>query len=284
MNFSVLPPEINSLRIFAGTGSGPMLAAAAAWDGLADELSTAAAAFSSVTSGLTGGSWQSPAAAAMAAAAAPYAGWLGLAAARAGDVSAQAKVVAAAFEAVRAATVHPMLVAANRAQLVSLVRSNLLGLNAPAIATTEAEYEAMWAADVAAMVGYHGGASAAAAQLTPWQQWLQSPPGLPGQLASSATAAAAANGWPNLGIGNTASNVGSGDVGTQNLGSGNTGNTNLGSGNTGNGNLGSGNRGDSNVGSGNSGNSNWGSGNTGNHNQGSGNHGDNNVGFGNAGL
>ncbi|MEK1241792.1 PPE domain-containing protein, partial [Mycobacterium ulcerans] len=57
MNFSVLPPEINSLRIFAGTGSGPMLAAAAAWDGLADELSTAAAAFSSVTSGLTGGSW-----------------------------------------------------------------------------------------------------------------------------------------------------------------------------------------------------------------------------------
>ncbi|WP_373205340.1 PPE domain-containing protein, partial [Mycobacterium marinum] len=64
MNFSVLPPEINSLRIFAGTGSGPMLAAAAAWDGLADELSTAAAAFSSVTSGLTGGSWQGPAAAA----------------------------------------------------------------------------------------------------------------------------------------------------------------------------------------------------------------------------
>ncbi len=60
MNFSVLPPEINSLRIFAGTGSGPMLAAAAAWDGLADELSTAAAAFSSVTSGLTGGSWQGP--------------------------------------------------------------------------------------------------------------------------------------------------------------------------------------------------------------------------------
>ncbi|WP_444309135.1 PPE domain-containing protein, partial [Mycobacterium marinum] len=97
-------------------------------------------------------------------AAAPYAGWLGLAAARAGDVSAQAKVVAAAFEAVRAATVPPMLVAANRAQLVSLVRSNLLGLNTPAIATTEAEYEAMWAADVAAMVGYHGGASAAAAQ------------------------------------------------------------------------------------------------------------------------
>ncbi|WP_459797420.1 PPE domain-containing protein, partial [Mycobacterium riyadhense] len=25
MNYSVLPPEINSLRMFAGAGSGPML-------------------------------------------------------------------------------------------------------------------------------------------------------------------------------------------------------------------------------------------------------------------
>ncbi|WP_416143388.1 PPE domain-containing protein [Mycobacterium tuberculosis] len=37
MNFSVLPPEINSGRMFFGAGSGPMLAAAAAWDGLAAE-------------------------------------------------------------------------------------------------------------------------------------------------------------------------------------------------------------------------------------------------------
>lgn len=35
VNFSVLPPEINSGRMFFGAGSGPMLAAAAAWDGLA---------------------------------------------------------------------------------------------------------------------------------------------------------------------------------------------------------------------------------------------------------
>lgn len=38
VNFSVLPPEINSGRMFFGAGSGPMLAAAAAWDGLAAEL------------------------------------------------------------------------------------------------------------------------------------------------------------------------------------------------------------------------------------------------------
>ncbi|KST30682.1 hypothetical protein APZ13_30450 [Escherichia coli] len=43
--------------------------------------------------------------------------------------------------------------------------SNLLGQNAAAIAAVEAEYELMWAADVAAMAGYHSGASAAAAAL-----------------------------------------------------------------------------------------------------------------------
>ncbi len=45
MNYSVLPPEINSLRIFSGAGSAPMLDAAVAWDGLAAELSSAAESF-----------------------------------------------------------------------------------------------------------------------------------------------------------------------------------------------------------------------------------------------
>ncbi len=162
MNYSVLPPEINSLRMFTGAGSAPMLAASVAWDRLAAELAVAASSFGSVTSGLAGQSWQG-AAAAMAAAAAPYAGWLAAAAARAAGASAQAKAVASAFEAARAATVHPMLVAANRNAFVQLVLSNLFGQNAPAIAAAEAMYEQMWAADVAAMVGYHGGASAAAA-------------------------------------------------------------------------------------------------------------------------
>lgn len=76
MSFVVLPPEINSLRMFIGAGTAPMLAAAAAWDGLAEELGTAAQSFASVTAGLAGQAWQGPAALAMAAAAAPYAGWL----------------------------------------------------------------------------------------------------------------------------------------------------------------------------------------------------------------
>lgn len=76
MSFLVLPPEVNSALMFAGAGSGPTLAAAAAWDGLAAELGQAANSFSSATAALADTAWQGPAATAMAAAAAPYASWL----------------------------------------------------------------------------------------------------------------------------------------------------------------------------------------------------------------
>lgn len=49
MNYSLLPPEVNSLRMFGGAGSGPMLAAAAR-DGLGAELVSAAASFESALS------------------------------------------------------------------------------------------------------------------------------------------------------------------------------------------------------------------------------------------
>ncbi|KBM18763.1 hypothetical protein X407_02054, partial [Mycobacterium tuberculosis XTB13-201] len=38
LDFSWLPPEINSARIYAGAGSGPLFMAAAAWEGLAADL------------------------------------------------------------------------------------------------------------------------------------------------------------------------------------------------------------------------------------------------------
>ncbi len=167
MNFSVLPPEINSALMFSGAGSAPMLGAAAAWDTLASELGSAASSFSSVTSGLTDQAWQGPASAAMTAAAAPYARWLNAAATQATGAAGQARAVAGAFEAALAATVHPLQVEANRNGFVQLVMSNIFGQNAPAIAAAEAEYEQMWAQDVAAMVGYHASASAAGGALAP---------------------------------------------------------------------------------------------------------------------
>lgn len=66
VGFAWLPPETNSLRMYLGAGSRPLLAAAGAWDGLAEELHAAASSFGSVTSELAGGAWQGPASAAMA--------------------------------------------------------------------------------------------------------------------------------------------------------------------------------------------------------------------------
>src|SRR5882757_963486 len=180
MDYGILPPEINSSRIYAGPGSGPLLAAASAWDGLAAELGSAASSHTAVISELTEGPWRGPASASMAAAATQYASWMSSAAAQAEQTAGQAQAAAAAFEAAFAMTVPPAVVAANRAQLASLVATNVLGQNTPAIAVTEALYGEMWAQDAAAMYGY-AGSSAAAATVTPFS----SPP----QTTSPAAAA-----------------------------------------------------------------------------------------------
>ncbi|WP_139822451.1 PPE family protein, partial [Mycobacterium lacus] len=250
MNFAVLPPEVNSARLYLGAGSRPMLVAAVAWDGLATELALAAASFGSVTTGLGGGSWQGPASMAMTAAIAPYLGWLNTAAAEAERVAAQARVVAAAFEAAQAATVYPGIVAANRARLVSLVISNLFGQNAAAIAATEAAYEQMWAQDVTAMAGYHAGASAAVSALTPFTQPLAN---LARPDASAAAAAATAQAAVTSSLSDATSSLGYANVGGGNLGSGNAGVVNVGVGNLGSYNVGAGNLGDDNFGFGNAG-------------------------------
>jgi triacylglycerol lipase len=182
MSFSVWPPEVNSVLLLDGPGPEPMLEAAAAWDGVGSELSSAANAFSSLTSDLAGQAWQGPASASMTNAAARYVGWLGGAAAQAEESASQARAAAIAYEAALATIVDPGSITANRGQFVSLVISNLFGQNAPAIAAAEAEYERMWAQDVAAMGGYHASASATVAQLGSWEQALEN---LPGEFAQA---------------------------------------------------------------------------------------------------
>jgi PPE-repeat protein len=183
MDFGMLPPEINSGRMYAGPGSGSMVAAAAAWDGLAAQLHSTAASYSSVISGLTA-SWQGPSAATMAAAAAPYAAWISGTAAAAEQAAAQARAAAMAYQTAFAAMVPPPVIAANRSQLAALVATNLFGLNTPAIAATEAHYADMWAQDAAAMYGY-AGAAAIATRLTPFIEPPQTtnPAGTAGQAA-----------------------------------------------------------------------------------------------------
>lgn len=186
MDFAMLPPEVNSGRMYAGPGSGPMLVAAAAWDTLAAELHFTAASYESVISGLTAGPWLGPASRSMAAAAAPYVDWMSATAVQAEVAAVQARAAASAYEAAFAMTVPPPVVAANRGLLAMLVATNILGQNTPAIAATEADYAEMWGQDAAAMYGY-AGSSAAASTLTPF---TPPPPTTdPGGVAGQAIAA-----------------------------------------------------------------------------------------------
>jgi PPE-repeat protein len=74
---------------------------------------------------------------------------------------------AVAFNSVRAAVVPTAQVTANRALLAQLLATNGFGRNLPAIAETEAEYQAMWANNSAAMGRYQ----AASAQATALPQF-----------------------------------------------------------------------------------------------------------------
>ena len=116
MNFLVLPPEINSARMYLGAGSAPYAGGGGlGWVG--GRARFGGSSFGSVTSGLAGASVAGSAAVAMAEVAAPYVGWLSASAAQAEEAAAQARTAASAFEAAVSATVHPGAVAANRLQL-----------------------------------------------------------------------------------------------------------------------------------------------------------------------
>ncbi|OBI91517.1 PPE family protein [Mycobacterium sp. 1245805.9] len=165
MDYGLLPPEVNSARMYTGPGAGSLVAASAGWGDLAAELHTAAAGFQSVISALTSGPWLGPASASLVAAATPFVAWLQSSATSSELASSQAAAAASAHEAAFAMTVPPPVIAANRAELAALLATNFLGQNAPAIAANEAEYFEMWAQDATAMYAY-ATSSAAAAQLT----------------------------------------------------------------------------------------------------------------------
>ncbi|WP_067967693.1 PPE family protein [Mycolicibacter icosiumassiliensis] len=187
LDFGALPPEINSARIYFGPGAGPMMAAAAAWGALAAELEVAASSYQATVSELAQ-SWQGPSATRMGVAAAPYVAWIRQTGVEAEQTAAAATAAAGAYEAAFAATVPPPVIEANRALLMSLIATNFLGQNTPAIAAAEAAYAEMWAQDATAMYTY-AASSSTATRLTPFGQ----PPSTTnsaGQTAASAQAVA----------------------------------------------------------------------------------------------
>jgi PPE-repeat protein len=100
---------------------------AAAWQSLAEELTSAASGYGSVVSSLAGGPWTGPSSTSMATAAAPYVTWLSATGDQAQQTAAQAAAAASAYESAFAATVPPPLIEANRSLLAALVATNVLG-------------------------------------------------------------------------------------------------------------------------------------------------------------
>lgn len=193
VDFGALPPEVNSARMYGGAGAADLLAAAAAWNGIAVEVSTAASSVGSVITRLSTEHWMGPASLSMAAAVQPYLVWLTCTAESSALAAAQAMASAAAFETAFALTVPPAEVVANRALLAELTATNILGQNVSAIAATEARYGEMWAQDASAMYGY-AAASAVAARLNPLTRpsHITNPAGLAHQAAAVGQAGASA--------------------------------------------------------------------------------------------
>lgn len=192
VEYGALPPEINSGRAYAGPQSAPLTAASAAWEALAANLSSNAAALNSAIMALLAGGWQGPSSAAMASGATQNVAWLVQAATQAQTTALAAAQAARAVEATYAGVVPPPVIEANRALLEALIGSNFLGVNSAAIAACVAEYEEMWARDATVMYGFTADAAAVTGMLIPFTP-LQ-PTVNPGGFATQAAAVAQAGG------------------------------------------------------------------------------------------
>ena len=160
MEFTTLPPEVISALIHSGPGAESLANAAAAWQELSASLEDAAEGYAASLSSL-GETWYGPSQMAMAQSAAPYVTWLRTTSQQAEQTAVAAQSAAAAVNTVRATVVPTAAVVANRMRLLQLLATNVFGQNLPAIAETEAEYQAMWANNSAAMTRYQAASSQA---------------------------------------------------------------------------------------------------------------------------
>jgi PPE-repeat protein len=160
MEFTTLPPEITSALIHSGPGAESLIEASGAWQQLGTNLEDSAENYAAALSSLAE-TWHGPSAAAMAQSVQPYLTWMQTTAQQAQQTAASAMAAAAAFNSARAAVVPTAQVTANRMQLVQLLATNGFGRNLPAIAENEAQYQAMWANNAAAMTRYQAASSQA---------------------------------------------------------------------------------------------------------------------------
>ncbi len=192
MDFGMLPPEVTSALIHSGPGAGSLIAASGVWHQLGAELEDAVRGYASALSSLTE-VWRGPSALTMVKAVEPYLAWLSVTAEQCQLIGSSVQTVVAAFELTHFTVVHPSLVSANRARLAQLLATNFFGVNLPAIAETEAEYQAMWVNNSTAMYRY---AATSASAVVPPQFSPPPPVANPAGLAAQASLVPSATNAP----------------------------------------------------------------------------------------
>jgi PPE-repeat protein len=187
MEFTAFPPEVTSALIHAGPGPESLVEASVAWQRLGAGLEESAATNAATLTGLDG-AWHGPSAAAMTQAVEPYLAWLRTTAARCQQMALAVQDAVTAFNSARSAVVPVASVTANRTRLKQLLATNRFGINLPAIAQTEDEYQGMWANNSAAMSRYE----AASAQATTLPKFT-SPAAIANPAAQAGATSAAAS-------------------------------------------------------------------------------------------
>ena len=166
IDFGVLPPEINSGRMYAGVGAGPLIEAAAAWQAIASTLMAAGAGMGATTGELMV-SWLGPSSVMMGMSSTQFVEWVMQTAIQAEATAAAAMGAADAYATAFTATVPPVEVEANQTALAAAIGG--LPWTAPAVAQLEAQYQEMWAQDASTMYTYAAANAAYAASLVPFE-------------------------------------------------------------------------------------------------------------------
>ena len=139
MLWHAMPPELNTARLMAGAGPGPMLQAAAAWEALAKALETQAAELAASLVALSA-SWTGESSERAIAAATPMVAWLHTAAQQAQQRAMQATAQATSYVKALATTPSLPEIATNHVTHAVLTATNFLGINLVPIGFNETDY------------------------------------------------------------------------------------------------------------------------------------------------
>ncbi|MBS4728055.1 PPE family protein [Mycobacterium sp. SM1] len=154
MLWHAMPPELNTARLMAGAGAGPMLQAAEGWQALALALETQAAELASSLGALSG-AWTGMGSERAVSATMPMVAWLQTVAMQAQKRAMQAAAQAAAYTTAMATTPPLEEIEQNHITHAVLEATNFLGINTVPIGINEADYFIrMWNQAAGAMDAY----------------------------------------------------------------------------------------------------------------------------------